>query len=228
MQAITTPAANPSLGREPGTAPDRLRVDGAVIRVLVVDDHPAVRAGIESVVATEDDLECIDSVGGADEALRAAEVLQPDVAVLDYQLGSHDGLTITRQLKALPSPPRVLMYSAYADSTLAVMAVVAGADGLLSKATRGNDLCDAIRSIAAGRSVMPKIAAGTLRAVGRELDTDDLAILGMLIHGTPPAEIASVLGLSERWLDARRWAMVRRVSERLIPRGTVRRGQSPR
>lgn len=205
-------------------APGRTSAESAAIRVLVVDDHPPVRAGVESVIATEHDLVCVASAATAAEALEAAERLSPEVVVLDYQLGSTDGLTVTRRLKALPVPPRVLLYSAYADSTLALLALVADADGLLNKSSRGYDVCDAIRRLAAGHPALPRIAGSTLRTVGERLDPDDLAIIGMLVHGTTHRDIAAVLGMSERWLDARRWSMIERLTSDLNPRTAAKRG----
>jgi DNA-binding NarL/FixJ family response regulator len=191
---------------------ERTPADTRTLRVLVVDDHAAVRAGVQAVLAREPDLQPIGGASSADQALDKARVRRPDVAVVDHRLEAGDGLTLTRQLKALPEPPAVLIYSGHADAALTVAAVIAGADGVVGKGGDADDLCDAIRFVGSGRTVRPKILPATLRSTAERLDPADVPILGMLVHRTPPGEIARVLDISERRLDARRWAMLRRLT----------------
>src|SRR2546423_7243902 len=139
------------------------------MRVLVVDDHPAVRAGVETVLAREPDLTAVATAATPDQAMAAAHAKRPDVAVVDYNLASGDGLTLARRMKSLPTPPGVLIYSAYADAPLSVAAVIAGADGVVDKGGDGDDLCRAIRFVAAGRSVRPQVFPAALRSVGQRL-----------------------------------------------------------
>jgi DNA-binding NarL/FixJ family response regulator len=180
-------------------------------RVLVVDDHSAVRSGIEALLAGEPDLEPVGTASGATEALALARQTRPDVAIVDFQLGDSDGLALCRQLKDLPEPVRVVVYSAYADGPLALAGVIAGADGVVHKAALATELCDAVRAVAAGRRVIPPAAPGAQAVVAARLDPQDLPILAMLIDGTEPDEIAKVLGMQPRWLAARRWAMLERL-----------------
>jgi DNA-binding NarL/FixJ family response regulator len=193
---------------------ERAPSDTRTLRVLVVDDHAAVRAGVQAVLAREPDLQPIGGASSADQALDKTRARRPDVAVVDHRLEAGDGLTLTRQLKALPEPPAVLVYSAHTDAALAVAAVVAGADGVVSKGADADDLCNAIRFVASGRTVRPRILPSTLRSTAERLDPADVPILGMLVHRTPPGEIARVLDMTERRLDARRWAMLRRLTGR--------------
>jgi DNA-binding NarL/FixJ family response regulator len=190
--------------------------------VLVVDDHQAVRAGVQALLGDEPGIRDVATVATADEALEHAIRDQPDVAVVDYHLPDRNGLALTRQLKALTPAPGVVLYSAFADAELAVAAIVAGADGLASKGSRGDELCRAVRAVAAGRGAMPPPDPASMRRVGERLHADDLPILGMLVHGTPPAEIAHTLGMTPEWLEARRWAMLSRLT-----RDSVRRGCEP-
>ena len=83
-----------------------------------------------------------------------------DVAVVDYQLGSRNGLWLSRKLKRLPRPPRVVIYSAYCDGPLAATSVVAEADGLVSKGGIGAELCDTVRAVAHGQRAAADGAAG--------------------------------------------------------------------
>jgi DNA-binding NarL/FixJ family response regulator len=135
----------------------------------------------------------------------------PEVAIVDFHLPDRDGLTLTRQLKASANAPRVLVYSAYADQRLELAALVAGADGILDKAVLGAELCDRVSALARGPAGSFSVPAATLAAASHQIDIDDRPILGLLAAGTPPAEIASVLAVSEEWLDARRWAMLERL-----------------
>lgn len=196
----------------------------APVSVLVVDDHPAVRVGVESVLGAEADLTVLASVATAREAFTEVEHGHPRVAVVDYHLGDRDGLTVTRRLKMLDPSVRVLVYSAYADATLTVAAIVAGADGIVHKGGDGDELCGAVRAVAAGRRAYPAVTPAALATIGARLDADDIPILGMLIHGTPPDEVARTLGISHEWLSARRWAMV----QRLLRRPPGRRSGGPR
>src|SRR4051812_35962097 len=127
------------------------------LRVLVVDDHAAVRAGVQAVLAREPDLQPIGGASSADQALDKARARRPDVAVVDHRLEAGDGLTLTRQLKALPDPPAVLVYSAHADASLAVAAVVAGADRVVGKGAEAAELCDAIPFVGGGRRARPQL-----------------------------------------------------------------------
>lgn len=185
--------------------------------MLVVDDHAAVRSGLTALLSDEPDLRPIGAAAGAREALDLAERLAPDVAVVDFQLGDRDGLTLCRQLKDLRHPTQVLLYSAYADGPLALAAVIAGADGVVHKAALAEDLCRAIRTVAGGGGAVPAISPASHAIVAEALEAEDLPILAMLVAGTEPDEIADVLGVETQWLAARRWAMVerlRRVSSR--------------
>ena len=193
---------------------DAVRTPPRTLRVLVADDHTAVRAGVQAVLAREPDLQPVGGAAGPDQALAKVRVRRPDVTVVDHRLEAGDGLTLTRRLKALPEPPAVLVYSAHVDAVLTVAAVIAGADGIVGKDSDAAELCDAIRLVASGGTVRPEIAPATLRATAELLDPTDVPILGMLVHRTPPSEIASVLGISERHLDGRRWAMLRRIAGR--------------
>jgi DNA-binding NarL/FixJ family response regulator len=201
------------------------RVASQTARVLVVDDHSAVRSGVEALLAGEPDLEPVGTAGGAEEALALARETRPDVAIVDFQLGDRDGLSLCRQLKELPEPARVVLYSAYADGPLALAGVIAGADGVVHKAALASELCDTVRAVAAGRTAIPPAAPGAQAVVAARLDPDDLPILAMLLDGTDPDEIARVLGMRPGWLAARRWAMLERLRRMPSRRGSPAAGE---
>lgn len=185
--------------------------DGTSVRVLVVDDHAAMRAGLGAVLEAEPGMVAVGAVATAREALEAVEQSPPDIALLDYHLPDEDGLSLCLRLKGKRGPPRVVIYSAFADASLALAAVIAGADGIVSKSARPEELCEAIRNVAEGRAMMPALVPETMEESASRLDADDLPILGMLVHRTPADEIAAALGLTEAWLSARRWAMLGRL-----------------
>ena len=184
---------------------------GAVIRLLVVDDHPAVLAGLVAVLRSEPGLVPVGAAGRPDEALTRAEHRHADVALVDYHLQESDGLVLCRRLKALRRPPGVLVYSAFADKKLAIPAIVAGADALVDKGAPTDELLDAIRAVARGATTMPRVPPELMAATAARLDPVDLPILGMLMDRTPAAEIARVLRIDEPELESRLANMLQRL-----------------
>jgi DNA-binding NarL/FixJ family response regulator len=218
------------------TAPQAIAPDGGPtrLRVLVVDDHPAVRLGLLQLLDDQPDFDVVDAACSAEEARSLAEREPIDVAVVDYQLGSRSGLWLTRMLKRLEHAPGVVIYSAFSDGPLAAACVVAGADGLVSKGGTGAELCHAVRAVARGQSRLPLVPPTLAGAMRRRLGSEEQAIFGMLLAGIHPDEIAITLGLSNRSLDSRRWAMLHKL-EGLRPEpagapltaGRLRRRRSP-
>jgi DNA-binding NarL/FixJ family response regulator len=178
------------------------------IRVLLADDHPAVRLGVRKLIDDQPDMIVVAEARSADEALGYLEE-GDDVAVLDYHLGAgRDGLWATRRLKRRHGAPSVLIYSAFADSALGVAALVAGADGLLAKGSLGDELCNAIRRLAGGRQNLPAIPLSVAHAMRSQLRPSDQAIFGMLMAGVPPEGIVDRLSISRDELDDRRGIML--------------------
>lgn len=195
------------------TAPHALRSSGDPrrLRVLVVDDHPAVRLGLLQLLDDQPDFDVVDAAATAEAARSLAEREPIDVAVVDYQLGGRSGLWLTRMLKRLERPPSVVIYSAYCDGPLAAACVVAGADGLVSKGSVGAELCHAVRAVARGHSRLPLVPPTLAGAMRRRLGSEEQAIFGMLLAGIDPDEIATTLGISAQSLDSRRWAMLHKL-----------------
>ena len=179
-----------------------------MIRVAVVDDHHAVRLGLHTALRSEPGLVPVGTASGAAELGPLLYRTAPDVVLLDYYLDGEDGLTLCRQLKSTVPAPAVVLYSAYADPSMLVPAIVAGADGVVHKGVPALQLFEAIRQVARGASALPPISAALCKAAALALDPHDLPILGMLVHRTPSTEVAATLNMSEEWLAARRWAML--------------------
>lgn len=177
-------------------------------RLLVVDDHAAVRAGLVGLLRREPGLVPLAAVGSVAEALREARSLEPQVALIDFQLPDGDGLTLCRELKLLPQPPRVVIYSAFARPALAVAATLAGADGLVDKGVEVDDLFDAIRAVGRGEQALPRLEPEMVARCTARLDPDDVSIFGMLMSGTARADVAAVLNSDEQAVEDRLRAML--------------------
>lgn len=181
---------------------------GAQTRLLVVDDHAAVRAGLRELLEDEGNFEVVAAVASAEAAMAVAEREPIDVAVVDYQLGSRTGLWLSRKLKRLHFPPAVLIYSAYTDGVLAAAAVVAEADAIVSKGGLGSELCDQIRCVARGQSGLRPVPPWLGEMIRTRFGHEEQAIFGMLLAGIGLSEIAAMLDLSEAGLESRLWEML--------------------
>jgi len=174
-----------------------------MIRVAIVDDHPAVRLGLETAVRSEPGLV---PVGGAETPEEVAPLVyrtRPDVVLLDYHLPRRDGLALCREIKSRAPAPKVLLYTAFADASLLVPAIIAGADGVLDKSLPSLELFEAIRRAARGEDLIPAPDPDLLELAGRGLDSEDLPILGMLMAREPRADIARTLQLEPEELSRR-------------------------
>jgi DNA-binding NarL/FixJ family response regulator len=186
-------------------------------RIVVIDPQPAVRAGLAMMLRTEPGLVPVGAAAGAKDGLELVERQRPDLVLLDPQLLDGDGLTVCRKLRALPYPPRVLLYSGVIDAFLPIAARVAGADGLVDKAAEPGELYDAIRLVARGGDALPALDRAQLDAAAHRVEPDDLALLAMLVDRTAPADVADTLHLDRRRLG-------RRIEQLLVRL----RGRSPR
>src|SRR4029079_9755587 len=170
-----------------------LSIPRAVIRIVLVDDHPTLRMGLEAALEDEPGLLCVGSVGSDHELWPVLAEQRPDVVVLDYHLPGSDGLHLCRRLKAADPALRVLILSAYASDDLAVAAVVAGADALLSKSAPGQQIRDAVRRAAGGEQPERALRPDVLQRAALRVEPEDLPLLGMLLDGTSARDIEAVL-----------------------------------
>ena len=182
------------------------------ISLVLVDDHPAVRTGLRTLIDDEPDLHVAATAATGRDGYTAIAELRPPVAVVDYHLPDEDGFTVCLRTLTLPKPPRVIVYSAFASPHHAVLAAVAGAAALVSKSARPDELLATIRAEDPSAQPCDGLSPNALRQASAQLEPDDLAILGMLAHDVPPAEIAATLTIDQRWLLARRWAMLERLA----------------
>ncbi|MFD3477485.1 response regulator [Streptomyces sp. NPDC058695] len=183
-----------------------------VIHVLVADDSEIVRRGLSDILSSADDIHVVDQAWDGRSAVDAARRLRPDVALLDIRMPGTDGIAATRELQALPDPPRVLILTMFAEDEYVDEAVSAGASGFLLKDTPPEELLRSVRLVAAGKStldpsvtgrVMEQLAQHAIRLTTDEqqaldsLTAREREILGLIGRGMSNADIGKELHASE-------------------------------
>jgi DNA-binding NarL/FixJ family response regulator len=166
------------------------------IRVVVIDDHEAVRAGLERVVSRSPDLELVAALPDDCGLLSLVGLERVDVVVLDYDLERGGGLSLCLRLKQRAEPPAVVIYSGYAGPALAFAATIAQADAVLNKAEPVEVLLGSIRRLAAGERLLGSPPTDLLEAAAARLPAEDLPIMALLGDGVDAGEIARALGVS--------------------------------
>jgi DNA-binding NarL/FixJ family response regulator len=116
-----------------------------MIRVLVVDDHPVLRAGLEAVLRAEPGFVCVGTAGDGHELVAMLRRTRPDIVLLDWRLGDEDGVTLCGMLRAEAAPPEVVLYTANSEPDLVVAAEAAGAHAVVEKGAEIDHLFDALR-----------------------------------------------------------------------------------
>jgi DNA-binding NarL/FixJ family response regulator len=181
------------------------------VRLMVVDDHPAVRWGLVQLLDAQPDF-TVAAVGvDAEGVVGRAQAESIDVVIVDYCLGGHNGLWVCRALKRLARPPHVILFSAFADDHLAACCAVAQADAMLNKGVLGSELCDAVRLVMRGRRLLPKASAALVSMLRRRLAEDEQLLFGMLLAGIPQSEICRLLDISAEQIAAREDTMLRKL-----------------
>ncbi|MEY4327005.1 MAG: hypothetical protein RIS24_3176, partial [Verrucomicrobiota bacterium] len=129
------------------------------VRVLIVDDHPVVRAGLRVITEVDPGILVIGEAGSGAEALVAVRESLPDVVLLDVRLPDRNGIDVCRELKSRPGAPRILFLTSFADNALVLAAMQAGGDGYLLKDNEPRDIVAAIRTVLAGGMLFDPIVA---------------------------------------------------------------------
>jgi DNA-binding NarL/FixJ family response regulator len=173
-----------------------------VIRLIVVDDHPVVRAGIRALFEHEDGLEIVGEASTPDEAVLVVRAEDPDVVLMDLQFGAGEsGADATRRIRALEAPPYVLILTNYDTDGDILGAVEAGASGYLLKDAPPRELIAAVRAAASGESALAPVIASRLetrmRAPRISLSKREIEVLNHVAEGRPNAEVAALLFVSE-------------------------------
>jgi DNA-binding NarL/FixJ family response regulator len=177
------------------------------VRVALVDDHEVVRRGLRDLLDGEPGIEVVAEAGGVEEALARVAATSPDVVVVDVRLPDGDGVALCRALRELDPAPHCLVLTAFDDERALVEAIMAGASGYLLKQVRGQDLVDAVREVAAGRSLLDPVTTARVLARMREsAKADELAgltererdVLTLMGEGLSNRQIAERLFLAEK------------------------------
>jgi DNA-binding NarL/FixJ family response regulator len=129
-------------------------------RLLLVDDHEVVRAGLRTLLDLEVDLDVVGEAASGEAAVVQARRLRPDVVLLDVVMEGLGGVEACRTLRSLPQPPRVLMLTSYSDDDAVISSILAGASGYLLKNTSRAELLRAIRAVAAGQELIDPSVTG--------------------------------------------------------------------
>jgi DNA-binding NarL/FixJ family response regulator len=149
------------------------------IGVFLLDDHEIVRRGVRELLETEPDITVVGEAGTAESALARIPALRPDVAVLDVRLPDGDGVTVCREIRSKLPGTACLMLTSFGDDDALFDAIMAGAAGYVLKQIRGADLVGAVRTVAAGGSLLDPEAASRVmqRMRDQAAASDPLAAL---------------------------------------------------
>jgi two-component system response regulator DesR len=169
-----------------------------MIRLVVADDHPIVRAGLVALFSLEDDFEVVAAVGRGDQVVDAVLEHRPDVALLDIEMPGLDGISAAAQLRSTSPATRVMMLTVFGRAGYLRSALEAGASGFLLKDTPAHELAAAIRRIAAGHRVVdPQFAVEALADGGNPLTEREREVLQAATQLGTVTEMAERLSLSE-------------------------------
>jgi DNA-binding NarL/FixJ family response regulator len=176
-------------------------------RVLLAEDHSVVREGTRGMLERDGSVSVVGEAADGPSAVALARQLAPDVVLLDIGLPLLNGIDATRQIKALPKPPRILILTAYDDAAYARAAFEAGANGYLVKTATMGRIIQAIHAVASGQVVLDEaVARGFLTrldATSREgLSEREMEVLGLAAQGIRNREIGERLMLSTRTVEA--------------------------
>jgi DNA-binding NarL/FixJ family response regulator len=169
------------------------------IRILIVDDHPVVRAGLTSMLSTHAELQVIGSASSGEEALAMIQHHAPDVVLLDLRMPGLNGTDMLVTAKKSGLQVRAIILTSYETDEDIYRAVQAGAQGYLLKDTPFKEMLEAIRAVNAGKRYIPRQIAQRLaeRMMRTELTARELEILKMLAKGPTNKQIGHALGISD-------------------------------
>ncbi|GLX96699.1 response regulator transcription factor [Herbidospora sp. NBRC 101105] len=179
-----------------------------MIRVFLLDDHEVVRRGVAALLESEDDIEVVGEAGTAAAAVARIPALRPDVAILDVRLPDGDGVKVCRDVRSQVPGLACLMLTSYADDDALFEAVMAGAAGYVLKQIHGSDLVGAVRTVAAGQSLLdPQTTASMLHRLRDQasrtdplgaLSEQERTILELIGEGLTNRQIGERMYLAEK------------------------------
>jgi two-component system nitrate/nitrite response regulator NarL len=191
------------------------------IKVLVADDHPVVRKGLQSCLARETRLKIVGEAADGDEALRKTHELGPDVVLMDVNMPRMDGLAVTELLRKEAPSVKVLVLSMHNNQEFIFRIIQAGAHGYVSKEASPDELLRAIETVFDGESFFsPEVARAALNQLvssgGKkepyaQLTGREREVLALIAEGQSNKEIATKLGIGVRTIETHRERIMRRL-----------------
>jgi len=179
----------------------------APIRVVLVDDHAVIRAGLQQLLSGTDDIEVVGTAANGAEALDVVRRIRPDVVLMDLQMPQVDGVAATRAIMSERLGVDVLVLTSFSDSERILAALDAGAVGYLLKDADPEDVLEGIRAVSRGESPLHPKAARALLGVRAgspqvQLTTRETEVLTLVREGLANKQIARRLDISERTVKA--------------------------
>jgi DNA-binding NarL/FixJ family response regulator len=174
-------------------------------RVLIVDDHPAVRKGIQMFLSTDPDVQVVGEAENGEDALRQARNQEPDVILIDLLMPGGAGVEAIAEIKRRIPDVKVIVLTTYSDESSVTASVRAGADGFLLKDADGGQLLQAIQAVQRGNTPLDRRVAHVFRAVARDEDRTEYRalterekeVLKLVVRGLNNQAIAHELDLSQ-------------------------------
>lgn len=168
------------------------------IRILIVDDHPVVLAGLTSMLSTQPDFDVVGSASGGEEALQMLRMRSADILLLDLRMPGMSGIDVLLALKADRISARAIILTSFETDEDIYRSVQAGAQGYLLKGAPQADVIDAIHAVHAGKRYLPSDVAARLaeRMMRSDLTARELEVLQMLARGLTNKEIGNALRIS--------------------------------
>lgn len=181
-----------------------MSVGTSSIRILVVDDHAALREGVSAMCAREADIEIIGEAANGEEAIAAYQAHRPDIMLLDLAMPVMNGISVIEEIRARYADARIIVLTTYEGDAQALRALKAGASGYLLKSSLRKELLDAIRAVHAGRRyILAEVAQEiAIHAAEDPLSAREITVLEMVAAGKPNKAIARDLTVSEDTVKA--------------------------